>query len=123
MTPLQRELFAASVRDPWRNRFVPLRPRQLAAGSLALTARPLLRTTVKRGGVVSRQTTEPLPPPGAVGLSTPRSSGPQAARRPDVPGTPQEEVVRQPVTEVSFVFRYGSETEDTVRLMVAPVGR
>jgi hypothetical protein len=39
------------------------------------------------------------------------------------PDTLPEEVIRQPVTNVSFVFHHGSETPDSVHLTVARVAR
>jgi hypothetical protein len=127
---LQREPLAASVRDPWRRRFELISREPLATGSLSLTARPLLRTTVKRGGVVSRQTTEPLPPAGSAAATASPASGAGPVAPPPPAGvsavgeragsaTPQEEVIRRPVTDVEFVFRYGPGTSDTVRLTVA----
>jgi hypothetical protein len=114
MTPMQRELFVATVQEraPW---VAAAGLGQRTTGSLSMAAQPLLRTTVKRGGVVSRQTTEPLPPGGA---GSPVPPVPPAPR----PGAPPE-VIRQPVTQVSLVLQYGSETQDTYRLTVAQAAR
>jgi hypothetical protein len=135
MTPLQRELFAASLNDARVARVAPSfrvaqqrsRPMripwaQLATGTLSLTTQPLLRTIVKRGGAVLRQTTEPVPPAGTPGVgSAPAAPNPGVPG--GAPGPPSEEVRRWPLMEVSFHFRYGSQTEDTVRLTVAPAVR
>jgi hypothetical protein len=169
MTPLQRELFAASLcetrvaravssfreaaqrepfdgsrRAPWQRRFELITGEPLATGSLSLTAQPLLRTTVKRGGVIVRRTTGPLPAAGgaespapagsaagAIAVAPPAGtrevgSAPAAPRdgaRGSHPDTLPEEVIRQPVTNGSFVFHHGSETPDSVHLTVARVAR
>jgi hypothetical protein len=137
MTPAQRELFAAAVqeRTPW---LAPAVLGQRTTGTLSLTTQPLLRTQVKRGGVVTRETTERLPPTGGAeptgggaGLvtvppptATPAVGSARGASRPDAPGSahdaPREEVKRWPVTDVSFVFRYDSGIQDILHLIAAP---
>lgn len=97
MTPVQRQLFLATVQEfaPW---VVPAGLAQRTPGSLSLTVQALLRARVKRGAG------SPVP-------TAPR------------PSAPPEERFRQSVTQVSFVFRYGSEKQDNYRLTVAQAAR
>jgi hypothetical protein len=124
MTPAQRELFLAALREDSRHRLPPLNLDGWASGSFSMRLRPSLRMEAMPplGGVGSPSSVPgsgpalTAPAPGAPGSPPAFPLGsPSAARGPGVPGPG----ARPPVAQVEFQLRYSPQDRESLILTVA----
>jgi hypothetical protein len=123
MTPAQRELFLAGLREDSRHRLPPLNLDEWASGGFSLRIRPSLpmEAMPPLGGI------GPPPVPGSAPAPTAPAPGPpgpppalppgapSAARGPAAPGPG----ARPPVAQVEFQLQYSPQDRESIVLTVA----